>query len=154
MSTHLTADERGILQPCAACGTTNRIAWAKLSEHGRCGSCQAALPRIADPVEVSGLASFLGLIQQSPLPVVIDFWAPWCSPCRSMAPEFARAAEQAAGEAIFIKVNTDEEAEISSRFRIQGIPAFALMKGGQLVAQTSGAQPAARLLAWVRSAQA
>lgn len=152
MSTHLTADERGILQPCAACGTTNRVAWAKLAEHGRCGSCQAALTRIAEPVEISGPAPFLGLIQQSPLPVVIDFWAPWCGPCRSMAPEFARAAAQAGGEAIFIKVNTDEEAEITARFRLQGIPAFALMKGGQLIAQTSGAQPADRLLAWMCSA--
>lgn len=82
--------------------------------------------------------------------IVIDFWAAWCGPCQMMAPEFAKAAALAAGEAIFSKVNTDEQQQIAAQFRIQGIPAFALMRNGKVIAQTSGFQPAARLLAWMR----
>jgi thioredoxin 2 len=150
MSHSLSSDERGIIQSCPACGTANRIAYAKVSQQGRCGTCKADLSLIAAPVEMTSPAAFAALIAQSPLPVVIDFWAAWCGPCQMMAPEFAKAAELAAGEAIFIKVNTDEQQQIAAQFRIQGIPAFALMKNGKVTAQTSGFQPAARLLAWVR----
>jgi thioredoxin 2 len=105
---------------------------------------------ISVPVEIDSPASFAALVSGSTLPVVIDFWAPWCGPCQMMAPEFAKAAAQAAGTALFIKVNTDEQQDIARQFRIQGIPAFALIKGGRLAAQTSGFQPAERLLAWAR----
>ncbi|HEY1051991.1 MAG TPA: thioredoxin, partial [Prosthecobacter sp.] len=97
-------------------------------------------------------SAFSALIAQSPLPVVIDFWAPWCGPCQMMAPEFAKAAAQAAGEAVFLKVNTDAQPQIAGQFNVQGIPAFALMKNGRKTAETSGFQPAARLLAWMRGA--
>jgi thioredoxin 2 len=128
MSHHLESDERGIILPCPACGTANRIAYAKVSQQGRCGTCKADLPLVAAPVAMTSPAAFAALISQSPLPVVIDFWAAWCGPCQMMAPEFAKAAAQAASEAVFIKVNTDEQQQIASQFRIQGIPAFALMK--------------------------
>ena len=150
MSHSLPSDDRGIIQPCPACGTANRIAYAKVSQQGRCGTCKADLPLVAAPVEMTSPAAFAALISQSPLPVVIDFWAAWCGPCQMMAPEFAKAASQATGEALFIKVNTDEQQQIASQFRIQGIPAFALIKNGKLASQTSGFQPAARLLAWMR----
>lgn len=150
MSHSLPSDDRGIIQPCPACGTSNRIAYAKTGQQGRCGTCKAELPRIAAPVETPTVEAFASLISQSPLPVVIDFWAPWCGPCQMMAPEFAKAAAQAAGEAVFVKVNTDEQQQIAAQFRIQGIPAFALIKKGKLAAQTSGFQPAANLLAWMR----
>jgi putative thioredoxin len=84
-------------------------------------------------------------------PVLVDFWAPWCGPCQMMAPEFAKAAAKAAGTAILVKVNTDERQDIAGQFRVQGIPAFALIKNGKLVSQTTGFQPAERLLAWMRS---
>lgn len=151
MNPHLTADERGIILPCPACGTSNRIAYAKAAQQGRCGSCKADLPHISVPVEIESAACFAALVSGSPLPVVIDFWAPWCGPCQMMAPEFAKAAARAAGTAILVKVNTDERQDIASQFRVQGIPAFALIKNGKLVAQTSGFQPADRLLAWMRS---
>jgi thioredoxin 2 len=150
MSHSLTSDDRGVIQPCPACGTANRIAYAKTSQQGRCGTCKAELPLLAAPVEITSPTAFATLIAQSPLPVVIDFWAAWCGPCQMMAPEFSKAASQAAGEAVFVKVNTDEQQPIASQFRIQGIPAFALMKNGQVTAQTSGFQPAPRLLAWLR----
>jgi thioredoxin 2 len=150
MSHSLTADERGIILPCPACGTANRIAYAKAAQQGRCGSCKADLPLIGEPIEITSPTDFAALVSQSTLPIVIDFWAPWCGPCQMMAPEFAKAAAQAAGEALFIKVNTDEQQAIASQFRIQGIPAFALIKGGKLASQTSGFQPADRLLSWLR----
>lgn len=148
MSHPLSIDNRGVLLPCPACGTTNRIAFAKLGSEGRCGTCKSALPVIASPVEVADAASFQALTMQSPLPVVVDFWAPWCGPCKMMAPEFAKAAALAAGRAVFAKVNTDEQQELAMQYRIQGIPAFAIIRSGRLTAQTSGFQPAAQLLAW------
>ena len=150
MSASLESDARGIILPCPACGTANRIAYAKSASQGRCGTCKADLPHVSSPVEISSIEAFTALVSQSPLPVVIDFWAPWCGPCQMMAPEFAKAAAQAAGEALFVKVNTDEQPQIAGQSRIQGIPAFALIRGGKLTAQTSGFQPAARLLAWMR----
>ncbi len=150
MSHSFATDARGVILPCPNCGTSNRIAYTRLDQQGRCGTCKTALPMIAEPVDCSGMEGFAALISQSPLPVVVDFWAPWCGPCQMMAPEFAKAAAQAAGEAIFVKVNTDEQPEVAGQFRVQGIPAFALIRGGKLAAQTTGFQPAARLLAWVR----
>lgn len=150
MSHTLTTDERGVILPCPACGTANRIAYPKTGQQGRCGTCKADLPLVGAPVEITAIAAFAALVSQSPIPVIIDFWAPWCGPCQMMAPEFAKAAAEAAGEAIFVKVNTDEQPQIAGQFRIQGIPAFALIKNGQLAAQTSGFQPASRLLAWMR----
>ncbi len=151
MSSHLTADDRGIILPCPACGTANRIIYSKSALQGRCGTCKAELPHVAEPVEIASASDFAALMAQSKLPVLVDFWAPWCGPCQMMAPEFAKAAAKAAGSAILVKVNTDERQDIASQFRVQGIPAFALIKEGRLVAQTSGFQPADRLLAWMQS---
>lgn len=151
MNSHLTADERGIILTCPACGTANRIAYAKAAQQGRCGTCKAELPHVAAPVEITSASDFAALITQTTLPVVVDFWAPWCGPCQMMAPEFAKAAAKAAGAAILVKVNTDERQDIAGQFRVQGIPAFALIKDGRLVSQTTGFQPAERLLAWMRS---
>jgi len=153
MSNHFTSDNRGIIVSCASCGTANRIAYARLGQQGRCGTCQTALPAIALPVDISSAAGFAALISQSPLPVVVDFWAAWCGPCKMMAPEFAKAAGLASGDAVFVKVNTEELPEIASQFRIQGIPAFALIRQGKPPVQTSGFQPAHKLLEWVRGVQ-
>lgn len=152
MSATLECDTRGIIQPCPACGTANRLAYARLGQQGRCGTCKTDLPLVAVPVEVADTQAFAALVSQSSLPLVIDFWAPWCGPCQMMAPEFAKAAALAAGEAVFVKVNTDEQPEIAGQFRVQGIPAFALVRLGRVAAQSSGFQPAARLLAWMRQA--
>lgn len=150
MNQHLTSDNRGILITCPKCGTTNRLAFSRFDQQGRCGSCKNALPAIAAPVDINDASCFAALTAQSPLPVVVDFWAPWCGPCKSMAPEFAKAAVEAVGEAVFVKVQTDDHPTIATQFAVQGIPAFVILRGGQFLAQTSGFQSSSRLLAWVR----
>lgn len=150
MSQHFSTDERGVIRPCPQCGAANRLAYGRMDQEARCGSCKTAFSALNAPVEVTSPAAFSALISQSHLPVVVDFWAAWCGPCRMVAPEFEKAAAQAAGEFVFAKVNTDEQQQIAAQFRIQGIPAFALIKNGHVAATTSGAQPAARLLDWAR----
>ena len=135
---------------CPHCAAVNRISAAKLSESPVCGQCKQRL-FIGEPLELTA-SNFDRHIGRNDLPVVVDFWASWCSPCQMMAPEFAKAANQASGEAIFVKVNTDEQQQIAAQFRIHGIPAFALIKHGKIAAQTSGFQPASRLLEWMRQA--
>ena len=152
MSPHLSTDDRGVIHPCPICGKSNRIAFGRLDQEARCGSCKKTLPACDGPVDMASPTAFSHLVAESPLPIVIDFWAPWCGPCRMMAPEFAKAAAQSAGKVLFVKVNTDEQQEIAGQFRIQGIPAFALLKQGRVVAKTAGFQPAAQLLDWIRRA--
>lgn len=134
---------------CPHCGTTNRVASARLTDAPRCGSCKAALFD-GHPVEVTG-ADFERHVAQSELPLVVDFWAPWCAPCRMMAPVFERAARALEPEVRLAKLNTDEEQELAMRLGIRGIPTFAIFRDGREIARTSGAIDESRLIAWVRS---
>ena len=148
MNLHPTSDARGVIIPCPACETANRIPFAQLGQVGRCGSCKAPLQLLAAPVEVGELADFAQLIQNSPLPVLVDFWAPWCGPCRMMAPEFEKVAAMSAGKLVLAKVNTEEQQSIAAQFRISSIPAFALFHRGKEQGRTAGFQPAAQLIRW------
>ncbi len=151
MKTSLRSDDRGVILSCPACGTTNRVAYSRLGDQGRCGTCKADLPPPSSPVEIAAQQSFANLVAQSSLPVIVDFWADWCGPCQMMAPEFAKAAAQAAGQMILAKVNTEQLPQVSATLRIQGIPAFILFKNGREAARTAGFQPAAQLLRWAGS---
>lgn len=143
-------DPRGLISACAACGQRNRVAFD--AREARCGKCRAALPRAGEPVEVPSEAAFDALIAGAAQPVVVDFWAPWCGPCRMVAPELARVAAGNAGRMIVVKVNTDELTGLGERFRIRSIPTMAVFQGGREVARTSGAMPAAQIEAFVRGA--
>jgi thioredoxin 2 len=140
---HLKLDDRGVLGPCGSCGTVNRLPYHALDRTTRCGKCHTMLSLPAVPVEVESAAAFDALIAQASIPVVVDFWAPWCGPCRAMAPEIEKVARNVAGDALVVKVNTDAVPELGERFRIRSIPTIAVFRDGREVTRAAGARPAA-----------
>ena len=134
---------------CPHCHAPNRVPRERLGDQPTCGQCKRAL-FTGEPVELNA-ASFDRHIGRSDLPVVVDFWAPWCGPCRSMAPAFAQAAQNLEPGFRLAKVNTEEEQALAARFGIRSIPTLALFKGGREVARQAGAMDAASLARWIRS---
>jgi thioredoxin 2 len=116
----------------------------RLGQKGKCGKCKTPLaPEL--PYSVRSAEEFTEIISGSPIPVLVDFWAPWCGPCRIVAPELEKLARQRDGSLMVAKLNTDEIPQVAGRFGIQGIPAFVLFRGGREVGRASGAMPAAQI---------
>lgn len=136
-------DARSLHVACPHCGATNRIPAARLGDDPVCGRCGQALLD-GHPVELSD-ANFDQVVGRSDLPVVVDFWAPWCGPCRSVAPEVERFASATAGRLLVVKLNTEEFPRIAQTFRIASIPTFVVIRNGQEMNRRSGALPAAAL---------
>jgi len=143
----LNSDQQGVLTRCPSCGKTNRLRYSALDRAIRCGSCRQMLSPPSEPIEAPDAAAFDALVGQTSLPVVVDFWAPWCGPCRMMAPELESVARTAAGAALVVKVNTDELPDLGERFRIRSIPTLAFFRNGLEVSRVSGARPAAEIQA-------
>ena len=146
----LQLDERGFIISCPSCRQRNRVAYS--TREARCGRCKSALPPPSEPIEVPNARAFDALVRDGRQPVVVDFWAPWCGPCRMVAPELARVAASNAGRFVVVKVNTDAVPDLGERFRIQSIPTMAVFAGGKEVARMSAAMPAAQIESFVNGA--
>lgn len=134
---------------CAHCGATNRLRLCLPDKEPVCGRCKKPLVTTTQPLIVSD-ASFASLVEQSPLPVLIDLWAPWCGPCRMMAPVIDQLAVELAGKVRVAKLNTDENPMIGRRFGIQSIPTLLILKNGREVSRLIGAQPKAIIMQKLR----
>ena len=134
---------------CPHCNATNRVPNDRLIDAPKCGKCGHPL-FLAAPIELTD-ANFSAQVQRTSIPVVVDFWAPWCGPCRMMAPHFERAAAQLEPEVRLAKLDTDANPETAGRFAIRSIPTMILFRNGQETARQSGAMDAGRLADWIRS---
>lgn len=139
-----------MLRTCPNCSATNRIPSKHLSDTGRCGSCKSTLPPLSTPIDATAEV-FRDVVQNARVPVLVDFWADWCGPCKMAAPEVRALAQEMAGHLIVMKVDTEREHELAGEFRIQSIPAFIVFRNGRPVLQRSGAAPRAELRRWVES---
>jgi thioredoxin 2 len=134
---------------CPRCGTLNRVPRERLAAGGRCGECHAPLFD-GRPAALDG-ARFARFLDKSDVPLLVDLWAPWCGPCRAMAPEFERAARQLEPRLKLVKVNIDEEPEVARRFGVQSIPTILLVLHGRELGRIAGARGAAELVRWAES---
>ena len=140
-----------IVRNCSSCGKPNRIPARHLADTGKCGMCKAPLDPVSNPVEV-GTADFDEIIRESKVPVLVDFWAPWCGPCRMAAPNVAQAAHDLAGRSVVLKVNTEEHPDLAERYKVRSIPFFAVFVNGRLQLQQAGLVDADTLKQWISRA--
>ena len=137
-----------IVSMCPSCRAKNRIPAQHLADRGRCGACKALLPPVSEPVAADA-SSFDEIIASAKVPVLVDFWAAWCGPCRMAAPEVEKLASEMAGRALVLKVDTEAQPELAARYRIQSIPNFIVFRGGQVAMQRAGVAPRAEMRRWL-----
>ncbi len=145
----MNLDSKGVLVACPSCGTTNRLGYDGLDRATRCAKCKTDLPHPNAPIDVTTTEQFDAVVAHASVPIGVDFWAAWCGPCRMVAPEIKKAAENLAGRALVLKVDTDANPELSSRFGIRSIPTIGVFANGREVNRVSGVRPAAAIEAMV-----
>ena len=141
-------DDRGIIAVCPSCGTKNRLAYDHLGQAVRCAKCKHTLDAPNEPIDIKSTADFDRLIAAAAVPVVVDYWAPWCGPCRMVAQELERVAADAKGQFLVLKVNTDALTDIAQEFRIRSIPTLAVIFKGRELGRVAGARSAAEIRAF------
>jgi thioredoxin 2 len=142
-----------VILTCSSCGKKNRSPAARLADEGRCGACKRPISPVGRPIDADP-ETFREITREAKVPVLVDFWADWCGPCKMAAPEVEKTAREMAGRALVVKVDTERWPQIAAEYDVRGIPNFVVIHGGLLVHQQAGVAPSAAMKGWLERAGA